>query len=185
MKFLSTLFSLLIATVAFSQDIKNNPTSNHGNKFEALGTILPTPNVYRTASGAPGHEYYANRADYDISAYLDEDKRNLKGSETITYYNNSPDDLDYIWMQLDENQQSSVKNAAYDDSSTIPKVTTTARLSETILLAKDNGYEVNIEKITDVNATPLSYTVNKTVMRIDIHKNQKTGEKLDMKINRN
>jgi hypothetical protein len=64
--------------------------SNHGNKFEQLGTILPTPNIYRTASGAPGHAYWQNRADYNITAYLDEDKRNLKGSETVTYYNNSP-----------------------------------------------------------------------------------------------
>jgi hypothetical protein len=57
-----------------AQNIQNNPGSNHGNKFEQLGTILPTPNIYRTASGAPGHGYWQNRADYDINAYLDEDK---------------------------------------------------------------------------------------------------------------
>ncbi|SEF78925.1 hypothetical protein SAMN05421847_0935 [Halpernia humi] len=185
MKFLSTLLSLLISTVLFSQDIKNNPTSNHGNKFEALGTILPSPNVYRTASGAPGHEYYTNRADYDISAYLDEDKRNLKGSETITYYNNSPDDLDYIWMQLDENEQSSIKNAGYDDSSTLPKITITEGLKTTDLPAKDNGYGVNLEKITLADGTPLSYTVNKTMMRIDLPKILKKGEKLVFKIDWN
>jgi stress response protein SCP2 len=112
MKLKVLYFQFCICYTGFTaQNIQNNPGSNHGNKFEQLGTILPTPNIYRTASGAPGHGYWQNRADYDITAYLDEDKRNLKGSETITYYNNSPDDLDYIWLQLDENQQSTVKNA--------------------------------------------------------------------------
>ena len=185
MKIKSLLLSLLIPISFFSQDIKNNPTSNHGNKFEALGTILPTPNVYRTASGAPGHAYWENRADYDISAYLDEDKRNLKGSETITYYNNSPDDLDYIWMQLDENEQSSVKNAGYEDSSVIPKIITTESLATTNLPEKDNGYGVNLEKVTDENGMPLSYTVNKTMMRIDLPKILKKGEKIVLKIDWN
>ncbi|MBC7555739.1 MAG: M1 family metallopeptidase, partial [Chryseobacterium sp.] len=185
MKIKSLLLSLLIPISFFSQDVKNNPTSNHGNKFEALGTILPTPNVYRTASGAPGHAYWENRADYDISAYLDEDKRNLKGSETITYYNNSPDDLEYIWMQLDENEQSSVKNAGYEDSSVIPKIITTESLAATNLPEKDNGYGVNLEKVTDENGTPLSYTVNKTMMRIDLPKILKKGEKIVLKIDWN
>ena len=61
-----------------AQNIQNNPGSNHGNRFEQLGTILPTPNNYRTASGTPGHEYWQQRADYDISAYLDEDKLDRK-----------------------------------------------------------------------------------------------------------
>ena len=104
---------LLCSVLAYSQNIQNNPESNHGNKFEQLGTILPTPNSYRTASGAPGHEYWQQKADYKIKAYLDEDQLNLKGSETITYYNNSPDGLEYLWLQLDENQHSSINNAGY------------------------------------------------------------------------
>ncbi|MFN7014242.1 MAG: hypothetical protein ACK4ON_08245, partial [Bacteroidia bacterium] len=55
---LITLFSSLIN----AQNIQNNPTSNHGNKFEQLGTILPDANTYRTASGAPGHQYWQQRA---------------------------------------------------------------------------------------------------------------------------
>ena len=65
----------LLAT-AFAQDIKNNPGSNHANKFEQLGTVLPTPNEYRTASGAPGSKYWQQRCDYNIKATLDE--KNLK-----------------------------------------------------------------------------------------------------------
>jgi hypothetical protein len=86
MKKLITL--ILISGFAYlskGQNIQNNPTSNHGNKFEQLGTILPSPNAYRTASGAPGHQYWQMRADYVIDATLDEPNLQLNGSETITY----------------------------------------------------------------------------------------------------
>ena len=180
------IFVFLCSMVSISaQNIQNNPGSNHGNRFEQLGTILPTPNNYRTASGAPGHEYWQQRADYDISAYLDEDKLNLKGSETITYYNNSPDELEYLWIQLDENQQSSVKNAGYDSSSMLPKQTSNTRLTATELPAKDNGFGVNLEKVTDTEGKPLSYVVNKTMMRIDLPKKLKKGETFKFKIDWN
>ncbi len=185
MNFKSIIFSLCLPLGVFAQNIQNNPTSNHGNKFEALGTILPTPNVYRTASGAPGQGYWQNRADYDITAYLDEDKRNLKGSETVTYYNNSPDDLDYLWLQLDENQQSSVKNAGYESESTLPKQSNSDRLRISEIPRKDNGYGVNLEKVTDVSGNPLKFTVNKTMMRIDLPKVLKKGEKFVFKIDWN
>lgn len=168
-----------------AQNIQNNPGSNHGNRFEQLGTILPTPNIYRTASGAPGHGYWQNRADYNITAYLDEDKRNLKGSETVTYYNNSPDELDYIWLQLDENEHSSIRNAGYDTSSVLHPSTTDQQLKVTELPAKDNGYGVSLEKVTDVSGTPLKYTVNKTMMRIDLPKVLKKGEKFVFKVDWN
>ena len=186
MKFQKIVFLISFgSSLAFAQNIQNNPGSNHGNKFEQLGTILPTPNYYRTASGAPGQGYWQNRADYDINAYLDEDKRNLRGAETVTYHNNSPDTLDYLWLQLDENEQSTIKNAGYDNSSSLPKATTDQRLELTALPVKDNGYGVNIEKVTDASGSPLSYTVNKTMMRIDLPKPLKKGESYTFKINWN
>lgn len=176
---------LLISSLSFAQNLQNNPGSNHGNKFEQLGTILPTPNYYRTASGAPGQGYWQNQADYEINAYLDENKRNLKGSETVTYYNNSPDMLDYLWLQLDENQQSTLNKADFQFSSTIPENTTIDRLKTSELPEKDNGYGVNLEKVTDANGKPLSYTVNKTMMRIDLPTPLKKGEKISFKIDWN
>lgn len=185
MKFKSLVFLLALSLGFAAQNIQNNPASNHGNKFEQLGTILPTPNYYRTASGAPGQGYWQNRADYDITAYLDEDKRNLRASETVTYYNNSPDDLDYLWLQLDENEQSTVKNAGYDESSSLPKTVSSNRLKSSDLPQKDNGYGVNLEKVTDASGTPLKYVVNKTMMRIDLPKLLKKGEKITFKIDWN
>src|SRR5690606_29302464 len=182
MKLAYLLFSILFPLGLFGQNIQNNPGSNHGNKFEQLGTILPTPNVYRSASGAPGHKYWQNRADYEITAYLDEDKRNLRGSETVTYYNNSPDDLEYLWLQLDENQQSSVKNAGYDMESTLPRQITKDGLKVTDLPAKDNGYGINLEKVTDAAGNALKFMVNKTMMRIDLPRALKSGEKYIFKI---
>ncbi|PWN63276.1 M1 family metallopeptidase [Chryseobacterium oncorhynchi] len=168
-----------------AQNIQNNPGSNHGNRFEQLGTILPTPNIYRTASGAPGHGYWQNRADYNITAYLDEDKRNLKGSETVTYYNNSPDELDYIWLQLDENEHSSIRNAGYDTPTKLPASTNDTQLKVTELPVKDNGYGVSLEKVTDASGNPLKFTVNKTMMRIDLPKALKKGEKFVFKVDWN
>ena len=185
MNFKIFLLALLFSVGLSAQNIQNNPKSNHGNKFEQLGTILPTPNVYRTGSGAPGQGYWQNRADYDITSFLDEDKRNLKGSETITYYNNSPDDLEYLWLQLDENEQSTVKNAAFDDSTFLPKTANSDNLKTSELPVKNNGYGVNLEKVTDASGKNLPYIVNKTMMRIDLPKILKKGEKFTFKIDWN
>lgn len=80
------------------------PQNYYANdRFEQLGTGLPTPNTYRTASGAPGKDYWQQRADYDIKVELDEANNKIIGSETITYFNQSPDVLPYVWIQLDQN----------------------------------------------------------------------------------
>ncbi len=177
----------LSCTVGFlnAQDIKNNPTSNHGNKFEQLGTILPTPNEYRTASGAPGPKYWQQRADYDIKCELDEPNLKLKGSETITYYNNSPDILTYLWLQLDENEHSSVNNANYQDRSAMGRSVSTATIDGIEGQKTDNGYGDQITKITDATGKPLKYTINKTMMRIDLPAPLKPGQKFVFNIDWN
>src|ERR1700753_1989273 len=124
------LFMVLVCSVGFlpAEDIQNTPTSNHGNKFEALGTILTTPNEYRTASGAPGPKYWQQRADYDIKCELDEANLKLNGSEVITYFNNSPTTLRYLWLQLDENEPSTSKNANSQNSRTMPNQLNTGNI---------------------------------------------------------
>lgn len=183
MKRIFSCFLLLVFWVFQAQNIQNNPQSNHGNKFEQLGTLLPTPNTYRTAAGAPGSEYWQNRADYEISAYLDEENRVLKGEEKIIYYNNSPDALDYLWLQLDENEHSSVNNAGYDFSSSLPKQVDLDRVKVSELPEKDNGYGVKLEKVTDGSGKSLPYVINRTMMRIDLPSALKPGEKITLHIN--
>ena len=92
-----SFFAFLMISFLFSQENLNN------SKFKQLHEELPTPNVYRTASGAPGHEYYQQTADYLIDVELDEVNNIIHGKETITYTNNSPDVLSYLWVQLDQN----------------------------------------------------------------------------------
>src|SRR5687768_1056066 len=72
-------------------------------KFEQLEQVLPTPNEYRSGSGAPGPRYWQQKADYTISVELNDANQSISGTETITYHNNSPDVLRYLWLQLDQN----------------------------------------------------------------------------------
>lgn len=182
--FTLTGLMLFAGSLAFAQNIQNNPGSNHGNKFEQLGTILPTPNEQRTASGAPGVKYWQQRADYNIKCELDEKNLLLTGSETITYTNNSPDPLTYIWLQLDENEHSTDKNANYQDATKMPAVGTTQNIDQ-LSNRTNNGYGINITKLTDVAGKKLSYTVNKTMMRIDLPVALKTGQKFIFNIDWN
>jgi hypothetical protein len=180
-------FGIMFLTVltVMAQDIRNNPGSNHGNKFEQLGTILPTPNEYRTASGAPGPKYWQQRADYDIKATLDEKNLMLHGAETITYFNNSPDVLTYIWLQLDENEHSTTKNAGYPDGSSMGRGMSPAMIDNLEEAKSDNGLGVNILKITDLLGAKLKYTVNKTMMRVELPTALKPGQKFAFKVDWN
>ncbi len=160
-----------------AQDVKNNPNSNHGNKFEQLGSTLPTPNEYRSASGAPGPKYWQQRADYDIKATLDEAALRLTGAETVTYHNQSPDVLTYLWLQLDENEHSSVNNANYQSSNPLPAATTIQQLGAMQKPKGDNGYGHIITSLTDATGRKLNYTVNKTMMRMELPQPLKPGQK--------
>ena len=184
-KLLSFGIMFLTVLTVVAQDIRNNPGSNHGNKFEQLGTILPTPNEYRTASGAPGTKYWQQRADYDIKATLDEKNLMLHGAETITYFNNSPDVLTYIWLQLDENEHSTTKNAGYPDGSSMGRGMSPAMIDNLEEAKSDNGLGVNIVKITDLLGAKLKYTLNKTMMRVELPTALKPGQKFAFKVDWN
>ena len=92
----------LAGTIAVSQTVTNSKYQQP-DKFRQLEEVLPTPNDYRTASGAPGHAYWQQKVDYVIDVELDDAKQRIIGRETITYTNNSPDTLTYLWLQLDAN----------------------------------------------------------------------------------
>ncbi|MCS6833756.1 MAG: M1 family peptidase, partial [Flammeovirgaceae bacterium] len=94
---------LLIGVLLLSWQLFAQKPLYNTSKFKQLDEELPTPNSYRTASGAPGHDYWQQQADYQIDVELDEENRRIIGSETITYHNNSPDVLYYLWLQLDQN----------------------------------------------------------------------------------
>ncbi|HRG52757.1 MAG TPA: M1 family metallopeptidase [Bacteroidia bacterium] len=158
----------LICQVLNGQNIQNNPQSNHGNKFEQLGTILPDANDFRSASGAPGNAYWQQRADYDIDAFLNEKELRLEGSEQVTYFNNSPDALNYLWLQLDENEHRSTSDATNFDGSKLSHPLTDTQLQDLDVSKKLNGLGVNIISVTDALGAPLHFIINNTMMRIDL-----------------
>jgi hypothetical protein len=159
---------------------QDNPGSNHGNRFEQLGTMLQTPNMYRSASGAPGPKYWQQRADYEIDAQLDDAKQKLTGAETITYFNNSPDPLTYLWLQLDENEHDPKSDNQQFNESRMSDKMTLATLNSLLPANKDLG--VKIVKLTDAAGNALPYTVNQTMMRIDLPKPLMPGEKYRFKV---
>ncbi len=187
MKQVSAIVLLLFVSICTNaQDIKNNPGSNHGNRFEQLGTILPTPNEYRTASGSPGPKYWQQRCDYDITCELDEPNRRLFGKETVTYYNNSPDVLTYLWLQLDENQHSNTNNSGYQSSNTMPRTITEQDITRySGKLDKEREYGVNITRVADASGKLLKDSINKTMMRIELPQSLKPGQSFVFKVDWN
>lgn len=179
--FLLLVLSIISAVTHAQMD--HNPGSNHGNRFEQLDFLLPGPNEYRTASGAPGPKYWQQRADYDIKVSIDEEKNILTGSETVTYYNNSPDILTYLWIQLDENFHSAKANSNWDRPGKMPAEMTERQLKQMDIDKYLEGYGVNIRLLTDAAGKNLTYTINQTMMRIDLPMPLKPGQKFVFKAN--
>ena len=172
-KILSIIF--LISFLFQGQENLNN------SKFKQLHEELPTPNVYRTASGAPGHEYYQQKADYVISVELDENKNTIHGNETITYTNNSPDNLKYLWVQLDQNVRAKNSHGQLTSTSTMDedmRFSTIKRMHDRMNF--DGGFK--IEHVRDGSGKNLNYTVNETMMRINLPKPLKKGQSFSFKI---
>jgi len=152
------------------------------DKFRQLEEILPTPNIYRNAGGAPGFAYWQQQADYKISVSLDEGKRRISGSETITYTNNSPDALPFIWVLLDQNRfrTDSLAERSADFGGIGNRAPATrsatgndaARISFSALrkhqAEKDNDFGFEIDKVVDANGSDLKHTIVGTLMRIDM-----------------
>jgi len=181
------LVCLLVSSALMAQPPLSNPGSNHGNRFEQLGYLLQSPNEYRTASGAPGPKYWQQRADYNISAELDETKLHLTGSETITYTNNSPDQLTYLWLQLDGNYQEAGADVMFTNRSRMDASMTSNQLKniEPWRNSKEQGLGIKITKVVDAGGKALPYTINKTMMRIDLPVALKPGQKFIFSIDWN
>lgn len=149
------------------------------DKFRQLHQELATPNVYRTASGAPGHQYWQQQADYQMTIRVEDETQRVYGEETITYHNNSPDKLAYLWVQLDQNMRAK-------DSDTYK--TRTGNMDERMTLEQieglnptfDGGFKLDYVK--DGAGKDLPYTIVKTMMRVDLPAPLAPGATTQMKI---
>jgi hypothetical protein len=149
------------------------------DKFKQLGPELATPNEQRTASGAPGHEYWQQRADYNMKIRIDDEKQILYGEEVITYTNNSPDLLSYLWLQLDQNIFSKTSDTYAIEQM---KIGESVGYNDLVDLEPwyDGGFK--LDYVQDMSGKPLRYTINKTMMRIDLEKPLGKGSVYSFKI---
>jgi hypothetical protein len=149
------------------------------DKFRQLEEILPTPNSYRTGSGAPGHEYWQQQADYKMKLTLDDEKQQIFGEETITYINNSPDALTYLWLQLDQNNFDKKGIATAIDQQKMSEKLTAGQLAA---FDPQNDYGCKVDWVKDAADRALPYTIVETMMRVDLPKALKKGERFSFKI---
>lgn len=166
---LLALSALVFATAAAQESSKTTrqPGHENTNKFRQMYQEFATPNTYRSASGAPGPDYYQQQADYKMKITLDDKNARIYGEETITYTNNSPDALEFLWLQLDQNVRAKDSKSPLRDGSGVPLAQQAASFSESYLTEPfDGGF--NIEFVQDVNGKALPYTINQTMMRVDL-----------------
>ena len=183
MKKISLYILICLLGINFNnaQDItptKKEPQKGHTdqNKFRQMKDVLPTPSSRRTASGAPGYEYTQQKVDYVMNIKLDENKNQIYGTQKITYHNNSKDHLEYLWVQLDQNVRAKdsktpdINGGGFDAAFNGPITFTRNNLKKPF----DGGF--NIEYVKNVDGSPLSHSINQTMMRIELPKLLAPGE---------
>lgn len=152
------------------------PGHYNNNRFKQLYEEFSTPNVYRSANGAPGPNYYQQQADYVMKLELDDKNSRLYGEETITYTNNAPDPLEYLWVQLDQNVRArDSKSPLIEPSGAFPAEMASSFVGKYMGDGFDGGFK--IDYVRDANGKPLPHTINRTMMRVEMPKHLKTGEK--------
>ncbi|WP_372648445.1 M1 family metallopeptidase [Draconibacterium sp.] len=149
------------------------------NKFRQLKQELATPNVYRTASGAPGHEYWQQKADYKMNIRLDDETQRIYGEETITYHNQSPDMLKYLWLQLDQNMRAKDSDTYKTMTSGLNQRVSFGQLKR-MMYDFDGGFK--LDYVQDADGNDLPATINKTMMRVDLPETLKPGESFTFKV---
>ncbi|HEX8653571.1 MAG TPA: M1 family metallopeptidase [Pyrinomonadaceae bacterium] len=163
--FLALTLVLMLYPASGLAQSKSHPS----DKFRQLDEVLPTPNIYRTASGAPGSRYWQQRVDYVIDVEVDDANQRITGSETITYHNQSPDTLNYLWLQLDQNIYA--KDAAGLRTRTAPDLQKLpfGTIDDYLLRQEfDGGYKIT--SVRDAKGATLPYTIRGTVMRVDLQR---------------
>ncbi len=171
---------VLAASIVRAQPIENRKYGQE-DVFRQLEELLPTPNDYRTASGAPGSRYWQQKVDYLIDVTLDEQTRRVTGSERITYHNNSPDTLTYLWVQIDNNWFAPDADSALIEGGGMGGELSFERMRSLLARRTFDG-SVTISRVADAQGRPLAHTINKTMMRVDLPVPLASGESFTFEI---
>lgn len=175
---------LLISGGVYGQELSETKAQTghtNTNKFRQMYDLLATPNMFRTASGAPGPAYYQQQADYKMDIEIDDVNAKLSGNETITYTNNSPDVLKYLWVQLDQNMRAkNSKSPLIEEGGYRPATSASRFVKEYMSEPFDGGF--NILEVKDIKGNNLEYMINSTMMRIELPTPLKSGEQFSFSI---
>jgi hypothetical protein len=178
----SSILAIAVSFTSIAQEVKTEEKKReqghyNENKFRQMYDIMATPNMFRTASGAPGPAYYQQKADYKMNIEIDDKNQKLYGNETITYYNNSPEALEYLWVQLDQNLRAQDSKTPLIDNQRIDPALPADRFAKKFM---ENGFEggFHIEHLKDKSGKAMSYTINQTMMRINLASPLKSGDKV-------
>ena len=179
--FKQKIFLLFITSTLFAQI---------EDKFKQLDQEIATPNSYRTAAGYPGHEYWQNKADYTIDVKLNDENQTISGFETITYANNSPDDLNYLWVQLDQNVRAKDSDAYKISTGKMRSKLNFSSMKPGFIYGDKDAFDIlndfdggfNIEEVVAIDGRKLNYVINKTMMRIDLEKPLRSKSKTSISI---
>ncbi len=178
------LFLFLFAAISTAQEEEQKekePGHYNHNKFKQLYEEFSTPNAYRSASGAPGAAYYQQQANYKMDIELDDENKKIYGKETITYINNSPDDLEFLWVQLDQNVRAKDSKSPLREGDGVPMAQRPSTfVGKHMTTPFDGGF--NIEYVRDAKGAPLSYTINQTMMRINLPQPLKSKSEISFSI---
>jgi hypothetical protein len=171
---MSRFFVLIPLLVVVSCGLLLAQPLDRGLKFKQLYEELPTPTSYRTASGAPGHAYYQQRADYEMTIRLDDKSQRIYGEQTVTYHNNSPDELTYLWIQLDQNMRAKDSQTPLIRQESLDSRVAFTQLKN-LVYDFDGGFK--LEYVRTVDGKDLPFVVNYTMMRIDLPQPLKPGQR--------
>ncbi|MFK8265835.1 M1 family metallopeptidase [Capnocytophaga cynodegmi] len=171
---LSVIFLCYLSAFAQEKNAENTISEKHTergmhNPFRRMYQEFASPNQYRTASGAPGPAYYQQQADYTMQIEIDDENQKLYGKQTITYHNNSPESLEYLWLQLDQNKFTPESPSKKRDNKLVKPFYEPKEFVNTFMtLPFEGGFK--IENVKDFSGKPLPYTINQTMMRLDLEK---------------
>ncbi len=178
-----TAFFLSTGIASYGQEKEKARELGHinENKFRQMYQEFSTPNMYRTASGAPGSAYYQQQADYKMKIKLDDKKKTITGQETITYTNNSPDVLEFLWVQLDQNMRAKDSKTPLIQPERINPGEQPSQFAKKFIRERfDGGF--NITAVNDASGKGLPHTINQTMMRVEMPQPLKPGGKFTFSI---
>nr|WP_321222139.1 M1 family metallopeptidase [uncultured Psychroserpens sp.] len=181
LKYLCLSIAFISLNVVAQEQEEQKSGHTNQNKFKQLYDEFATPNMFRTGSGAPGPAYYQQQADYKMDLEINDETAVLSGYETITYTNNSPDELKYLWVQLDQNVRTKDSPSKDINGSVVRPAQSAARFASSFMSENfDGGF--NIESVTGTDGKALTHMINQTMMRVELPKSMKTGDKFSFNI---